>query len=203
MVSSTGVLGQPRDPNLKPRAQVRVGVCKNALTCCFTNLGLACVFGLIYEQKYDFHFLELMGFSTHPLFTPCSFSLLINWEDGTHCPFLFCPTLDFRLISRIKQASFKNLTLSAWMYISRTIKKNRMFSVPVLPRRAQKLLAVPDTEPAKSRSHTEILEAHAPVSGWESEDPLLVSNFCFCHWVAFENVLKSCFILHTLSTQLW
>lgn len=59
------------------------------------------------------------------LFRNC-LSLLINWQCGTHCSFLFLPALGFRLINRRKQASFRTLTLSAWIYISRTIKKNRM-----------------------------------------------------------------------------
>lgn len=73
------------------------------------------------------HLLKPMGFSPHPLFKLVSFSLLVScMAYGTYCSLLFLPTLGFRLINRIKQASFKTLTLSTWIYVIRTVKKNRM-----------------------------------------------------------------------------
>lgn len=133
VVYVTDCLGQPRDTNLKPRVHVGIVAHRNARMCCFINPGLEFTLNVIYEQKQDCRLLTRWAsprICSSPL---ASFSLSINWEDGTLCPFLFRPTSGFSLINRIKQASLKTLTSSTWMYISRPIKKNRMFSGLLLP----------------------------------------------------------------------
>lgn len=91
-------------------------------------------------------------------------SLLINRESGTHCPFLFLPTLDFRLINRLRQTSFKNLTLSTWIYITRMIKKEQGVSCasPLLASTKTSLGWSQHRGPPSTALSPEVLEPMSP-----------------------------------------